>query len=156
MAVGGVAAYLQPQRPTFVHRLSKFQSAVEMAFSMRELAEEADFKAVWSLLLNEDGQAEPGAMSLKSVIRQTEDQEKPSLKITFAAKEGKTDDLVTQLKQIKNMSVAMEKEDKGENAADAMNQAITIEAAGEKDVEGRLQGPDAHVHARAQHGPRFG
>jgi len=129
-----VGTTLRSKPMTPVQRFhKKMQNSLLNAFSTRALAEAADLTARFSFIFAEVDQEDPSKMSMEAKV-ETTDEEVASLTVTatFAAQEGKGDDLVAQFKKVVAGLKSYLAAEQGQEAADMVDGIVSVEA-GEED-----------------------
>lgn len=119
----------QPTRSPLAH-LTSMQDNLMSAFASRALSENSDFNLAYEVTLNEEGAADPNAMSVVADMKVGDgDSSWPQMTVTFAAAAGKQDELNAKLKSILVDVVAMEKEQNGAESAKHLESLASITKA---------------------------
>jgi len=104
-----VGAYPFNRVTTPLQYLSMAQDKLMTAFSVRALADAADFKATVEGVIKEVGSADPSAMGMKATLTMGDGTGKwPMVYVTFIAQPGKQDKLAKKLRAIKKGVVDLE------------------------------------------------
>jgi len=167
-----VGAYPFNRVTTPLQYLSMAQDKLMTAFSVRALADAADFKATIEGVIKEVGAADPSAMGMKATLKLGEGSGKwPTATFTFNAQPGKQNALAQKLKDIKKGVVDLECQHSRDEDCKKMGEIVKIKkgqqsvSAGKGEyvfVEVQMpKGPDESqsdkdmAAAFKEHDPRF-